>query len=147
MQTIWNFQRIKVSYKNKKWRCQSFLNSQPRETGMHSINISPLITMKSKMYRSVLDQLQFNQVFLCSTWPYDWTIIKIKLDPAGFALWNVVSKKQSISWLRRDLSPSLQPLMQQETGFVRLGDVYPLLNCPVLVIPCPLELLLLVFSW
>ena len=33
----------------------------------HSIYISPLITMKNKMYHSVLDQLQFNWVFPCST--------------------------------------------------------------------------------
>ena len=40
MQTIWNFQHF--------------------VSGMHSIYISPLITMKSKMCRSVLGQLKLD---------------------------------------------------------------------------------------
>ena len=56
MQIIRNFQHIFLI----KASSQSFFNSQLRENGAHCINISPLITMKSKMGHSVLDQLQLN---------------------------------------------------------------------------------------
>ena len=46
MQRTWNFKPINVSYKNKKWHSQSFLNSWPRETGLHNINILPLNTIR-----------------------------------------------------------------------------------------------------
>jgi hypothetical protein len=37
-------------------------------------------------------------------------------------------------------------MTQQEPGFVGAGNIFPLFNCPVLVITCTLEPLLLVFS-
>ena len=88
MQTIWDIQHIHVSYKNKK-RCSQSLNSYPRETGMYSIYISPLITMKSKTCSSVLgcSSLQHLNTRL------DNNQDKTKLESAGLAFWSVVSKR------------------------------------------------------
>jgi hypothetical protein len=59
LKIIRNFQHMNVSYKSKKWCSQCLLYFWPIETDMYSIDISPVITVKSKRCCSVLGQLQF----------------------------------------------------------------------------------------